>query len=147
MDNKEFAKLLLCEATELLEGAQAEAYKARKEEEKHNQETKDIDRIKNRLTRKKEDIGNSAHKTKFNKFLNNYLTKYESKLDSLPIDTIKDEVNYYNAELSAFKRGEKEAKKDGFDYRKQSKKRGHLSECADIAVLLTEAALLLNDED
>lgn len=34
MDNKEFAKLLLCEASELLEGAQAEAYKARKAKEK-----------------------------------------------------------------------------------------------------------------
>ena len=37
MDNREFAKLLLCEATELLEGAQAEAYKARKAKENINQ--------------------------------------------------------------------------------------------------------------
>ena len=33
MDNREFAKVLLCEASSLLEGAQAEAYKAKKAKE------------------------------------------------------------------------------------------------------------------
>jgi hypothetical protein len=142
MDNREFAKLLLCEATELLEGAQAEAYKQKKNNERLNKKLDD-EHILNRYKRKLNEADN-----KFNEYLTSGNDEKLKKLDKFFDEREKYDIPEPNknisatdaqATLSIIKRGERAGK---FNYRKPKSQ----NETAELATLLTEAALLLNED-
>ena len=148
MDNKEFAKVLLCEASSLLEGAQAEAYKKRKEDKLDKDAKEKMDRydrryadrysVGSKMHAKDEDILNPT--TERAKYLSKQFNDDIQRNSNAHVMTRK-KLGTTVSDLSYDWHQTKDAANRHL--RKQSKKTQNES----IAILLTEAALLLNDED
>ena len=172
MDNREFARLLLCEATELLEGAQAEAYKARKADE-------EFEKWENGKGRRMhQNYSNSGNSKVYNAATDRGFASYDSnkkrsitKAEENGLDeksALAHQRKMQNIAQRAANITEREAnrrdanaKKSGKVYDKKFDDNYQIAMDAanrhvrrhgkrlneSIAILLTEAALLLNDED
>ena len=171
MDNKEFAKILLCEATELLEGAQVEAYKQKKKEELYNSLDKQDSRRMHEMYSKdgKSKVYNAATTRGFASYDANEgrsITKAEEngldKKSALKHKNRMEDIAQQASEITRreAKRRDLIAKQSGHVYdknfddnykiamdatNKHLRRHGKKSQNESIAILLTEAALLLTE--
>ena len=170
MDNKEFAKVLLNEATSLLEGAQAEAYKKRKMDEEYDAWENSKER---KMHQNYSDTGNSkVYNAATDRGISSYdstkgrsITKAEENgLDEKSALKHKKKMEDIAQKASEITRRESLrrdsiARKSGKVYDKKFDnnykiamdatnrhiRRHGKAQNESIAVLLTEAALLLNE--
>ena len=162
MDNKEFARLLLCEATELLESTGRNGLARRIYEEKYGKEDPKSDLTskeleldaENRRLLSKENKDNISAKMAKKQYVNG---KYmpSSKLPVYKNDRAK-EINklmskYHDITYKNYKNASRVNKninlKSKINKNKERINTISKTQNESIAILLTEAALLLNNED
>lgn len=157
MDTKEFAKVLLCEATELLESAGSNGLSskfAHKMKLKYGKEDEFVKHLEPDLELKKykKDLTQSIaryHDTKHKGLIpDEEISKIDQNVIN-GINAIKTSNNYQRDRLLSYidsrtKKSNPIHKKIEENVKRSEAKKPN-NECTDLAVLLTEAALLLNE--